>query len=227
MKSSTVRRSTLSKESMEVIENLAKETQNEDSIGEYVRPGESSDPDTKEVSSNKAQEIDLLWQNFKAAQFNTNSPTAYIILGFIIGVVVSVICFVCLGLFVSKSNGEFFDFHRLKSSKPVEQTLEQQTDMASEELEAKVVVPSEDTTNAGIQNEEAVSEQPQSTSSEQNFDKSKMKKYVVKNGDTVESIIKQHYGSYSQEKAELIMKANNLKTLDRINIDQELYIPVE
>ena len=54
-----------------------------------------------------------------------------------------------------------------------------------------------------------------------------MKKYIVKNGDTVESIIKKAYGSYTPERAELIMKANNLKTLDRINIDQELLLPAE
>jgi nucleoid-associated protein YgaU len=54
-----------------------------------------------------------------------------------------------------------------------------------------------------------------------------MKKYVIKDGDTVEGIIKKHYGTYSQEKADLIMKANNLKTLDRINVDQELLIPLE
>ena len=52
-----------------------------------------------------------------------------------------------------------------------------------------------------------------------------MKKYKVKDGDTVEKIIRMHYGSYSPEKAEMIRKANNLKTLDRINIDQELLIP--
>ena len=54
-----------------------------------------------------------------------------------------------------------------------------------------------------------------------------MKKYVVKSGDTGESIMKHFYGSYSPEKAQLIMKANNLKSLDRINIDQELLIPME
>ena len=53
------------------------------------------------------------------------------------------------------------------------------------------------------------------------------KVYIVKEGDTGESIIKHYFGSYSPEKAELIMKANNLKNLDRINIGQEIIIPVE
>ena len=52
-----------------------------------------------------------------------------------------------------------------------------------------------------------------------------MTKYVVKNGDTAEKIIKNHYGTYSEEKAQMVMKANNLSSLDRINIDQELLLP--
>ena len=58
-----------------------------------------------------------------------------------------------------------------------------------------------------------------------NLDKSKMKKYIVKSGDTGESILKHYYGSFSPEKAELVRKVNNLESLDRINIGQELFIP--
>ena len=60
---------------------------------------------------------------------------------------------------------------------------------------------------------------------EEIVDTSKMTKYVVKNGDTAEKIIKNHYGVYSEEKAQMVMKANNLSSLDRINIDQELLLP--
>ena len=68
MKSSTIRRSTLSKETMEVIENLAKEQEESGLPGEYVRPDEieNSNNKTKENELNAmSQEIDLLWQNFK------------------------------------------------------------------------------------------------------------------------------------------------------------------
>ena len=52
MKSSTIRRATLSRESMDVIENLAKEQQFESSsLGEYYRPDEVSQDDYE--SSNK------------------------------------------------------------------------------------------------------------------------------------------------------------------------------
>lgn len=87
----------------------------------------------------------------------------------------------------------------------------------------KVSVPSEDDFTAPAENSNNETVQTEKTS----VDTSKMKKYIVKNGDTVESIIKKAYGSYTPERAELIMKANNLKTLDRINIDQELLLPAE
>ena len=50
---------------------------------------------------------------------------------------------------------------------------------------------------------------------------------LLKDGDTVEAIIKRNYGSYTPERAEAIMKANNLKDLDHISIDQELLLPIE
>ena len=54
-----------------------------------------------------------------------------------------------------------------------------------------------------------------------------MKKYVIKDGDTVEAIIKHHYGSYTPARAQNIMKANNLSNLERISIGQVLLLPVE
>jgi hypothetical protein len=216
MKSSTIRRSTLSRESMEVIENLAKE-QEEESLDEYVR--NDSEEKTVVDTTNKAQEIDLLWQNFKATQFSSNSPSAYILLGFAIGVIVSAICFICIGLYATKSGNALHIGGKalFAPSSEVSETIEEQANETQEEATGKVVVPTEEDTTSPSQSEET------STS----FDSSKMKKYVVKSGDTGESIIKHYYGSYSPEKAELIMKANNLKNLDRINIDQELLIPVE
>ena len=223
MKSSTIRRSTLSRESIEVIENLAKEQQNEDSLGEYIR---QQDEDTEHNSSiiNKSQEIDLLWQSFKGAQFNTNSPLVYILTGFVIGVLTTVILFACVNASSIKSKGlksGLFGVEKVKTEPA--QTLEQQAQDAQDEMNNKVSVPSEDDFTAPAENSNNETVQTEKTS----VDTSKMKKYIVKNGDTVESIIKKAYGSYTPERAELIMKANNLKTLDRINIDQELLLPAE
>ncbi len=233
MKSSTIRRSTLSRETMEVIENLSKE--NEGVPSEYVRPEEEEKAPANELES-KAQEIDLLWQTFKSTQFNTNSPMAYISMGFVSGVVVTLIVLACLGTFVAKSNitaeninlpkKPMFNLEKLNifAKKATEPTLEEQTDVAEDTASSKVSIPTEEETQAPIAQNETNTKDSNKT---QEVNLQNAKKYIVKNGDTGEGIIKHYFGAYTPERAEKVMKANNLTSLDRINIGQELIIPVE
>lgn len=227
MKSSTIRRSTLSKETMEVIENLAKEQEESGLPGEYVRPDEIETSNKENEPNAMSQEIDLLWQNFKTNQFNTNSPIINIIIGIIIGVVATLLVLFGISALSSdapntgkKSN---FGIERIFSHKKAvkEPTLEQQAAVEEQAgTQQKVSIPEG---NEG--NEEIAQNNEEKSQSEENVDTSKMTKYVVKNGDTAEKIIKNHYGTYSEEKAQMVMKANNLSSLDRINIDQELLLP--
>lgn len=233
MKSSTIRRSTLSRETMEVIENLAKDQDANGLPNEYVRPEDLELSQDSESAASKAQEIDLLWQTFKSTQFNTKSPTAYLSLGFAAGVISTLIVLGCFGIFVAKSD---VNVHLPKKSifssakfnifakKPVEQTLEQQADNAQDSVDQRVSIPGENETASQVPG--TVSEQSQEIS-EPIVDMKNAKKYIVKDGDTGESIIKHYFGTWSVEKAEMIMKANNLKNLDRINIGQVLIIPME
>ncbi len=233
MKSSTIRRSTLSRETMEVIENLSKE--NDGIPSEYVRPEEEEKTPTDSIE-NKAQEIDLLWQTFKSTQFNTNSPMAYISMGFVSGVAVTLVVLACLGTFVAKSNitaeninlpkKPMFNLEKLNifAKKATEPTLEEQTDVAENTASNKVSVPTEEETQAPIAQNETNTKDSNKT---QEVNLQNEKKYVVKNGDTGEGIIKHYFGAYTPERAEKVMKANNLTSLDRINIGQELIIPVE
>lgn len=224
MKSSTIRRSTLSKETMEVIENLAKEQEESGLPGEYVRPDEIETSNKENEPNAMSQEIDLLWQNFKTNQFNTNSPIMNIIIGIIIGVVATLLVLFGISALSSdapntgkKSN---FGLERIFSHKKAvkEPTLEQQAAVEEQtETQQKVSIPEE--------NEEIAQNNEEQSQPEENVNTSKMTKYVVKNGDTAEKIIKNHYGTYSEEKAQMVMKANNLSSLDRINIDQELLLP--
>lgn len=224
MKSSTIRRSTLSKETMEVIENLAKEQEESGLPGEYVRPDEIETSNKENEPNAMSQEIDLLWQNFKTNQFNTNSPIMNIIIGIIIGVVATLLVLFGISALSSdapntgkKSN---FGLERIFSHKKAvkEPTLEQQAAVEEQtETQQKVSIPEE--------NEEIAQNNEEQSQPAENVDTSKMTKYVVKNGDTAEKIIKNHYGTYSEEKAQMVMKANNLSSLDRINIDQELLLP--
>ena len=77
MKSSTIRRSNLSKEKMAVLEALSKYRQDsyDYSPNVYIR-------------QNKEKELDILWQNFKLNQKGDKSPSVYLATGFIAGAIV-------------------------------------------------------------------------------------------------------------------------------------------
>lgn len=82
MKSTTIRRSNLSKEKMAVLEAL-KKYKNEDSDyapNVYIRPGE--------VQSEKKEELDLLWRNFKIQDIHTGekTPRVYVATGIVAGI---------------------------------------------------------------------------------------------------------------------------------------------
>ncbi len=80
MKSSTIRRSNLSKEKMAVLEALSQYRHDpyDNSPGIYVRP-------------DKEKELDILWQNFKINQKTDRSPGIYLTAGFIVGAVVMLV----------------------------------------------------------------------------------------------------------------------------------------
>lgn len=82
MKSSTLRRSNLSKERMVILEELSRNRKQpyDASPGVYVRS-----------NANKDKELDVLWQNFKVSQKEDKSPGIYLATGFIAGAVVMLI----------------------------------------------------------------------------------------------------------------------------------------
>ena len=214
MKSSTIRRSSLSKETLNVIENLATE---ENTISSDVSSYSEADNTPEEyvreeyrpnIADSKSKEIDMLWQSFKGAQISSNSTLMSFIGGIFTGIILTVLVFALFGVF-SKQD--------LSVNDSVSQTPAEETTLLDDDSGAATDV-------------EAI---PVQTSTETSSDdiadvtSPKMIKYVIKDGDTVEGIIKKHYGSYSTERAEAIMKANNLKNLDRISIDQVLLIPMD
>lgn len=80
MKSSTLRRSNLSKERMFVLEELSRSRKQpyDESPGVYVR-------------QNKEKELDVLWQNFRVSQKEDKSPGIYLATGFIAGAIAMLI----------------------------------------------------------------------------------------------------------------------------------------
>lgn len=77
MKSSTIRRSNLSKEKIAVLEALSKYRSEayDESPSVYIRP-------------DKEKELDVLWQNFHINQKSESSPNIYLAAGFIAGAIV-------------------------------------------------------------------------------------------------------------------------------------------
>lgn len=82
MKSSTLRRSNLSKERMVILEELSRNKKQpyDASPGVYVRQ-----------NTNKDKELDVLWQNFKISQKEDKSPGIYLATGFIAGAVIMLV----------------------------------------------------------------------------------------------------------------------------------------
>ena len=205
---------------MDVIENLANNEDNysypepsnvsdyDESPSEYVR---STERKYQPAQNAKSQEIDLLWQSFKSAQFSTKSPFMHALGGFCAGVVTTLIVLALFGVFAINNDSAKF----AEKAAPVVEDISEEPAIEQEQL------PVEDKQKV----EEITSEPAEVTPVEPV--KVKTKKYIIKDGDTVEAIIKHEYGSYTPERAEAIMKVNNLSNLDRISIGQELLLPIE
>lgn len=239
MKSSTVRRSALSKESMDIIENLANDTTENDYKysynNEYNAPSEYYREAIEVPASNKSKEIDLLWQTFKSAQFNAKSPAMHWFGGFVLGVLTTLVTVSLLGMFAANSDNQSLQnkfplFNAKAQEQKIEENIEDAAELVKEqnlptdEIETPVVT--EEKTAHNKKASKVKNENIQEENTEFNAPV-KTTKYIIKDGDTVEAIIKRHYGSYTPERAEAIMKANNLKDLDHISIDQELLLPIE
>ena len=171
MKSSTLRRSNLSKEKMAVLEALSKykqESSYDNSPNVYVRPS-------------KEKELDLLWQNFKISQKSEKSPGVYLATGFVAGALVMLL----LTGIISPS---------VKSDSKAANSVKN---------EKVNIMPAGGTSASGSE------------------------KYIVQSSDTIESIQVRFYGSYSSDKAQAIQKANNMKNINKLQIGQELIIPMQ
>jgi len=110
MKSSTIRRSNLSKEKMAVLEALSKYRQDsyDNTPSVYVRP-------------NKEKELDVLWQNFKLSQKSEKSPSVYLATGFVAGALVMLMFVGLVNIsshgFQAKNENQIFNPQKTKAHK--------------------------------------------------------------------------------------------------------------
>lgn len=209
MKSSTIRRSNLSKEKIAVLEALSK-FKNKNSISSSnnslnsnsvnVEPQEDGTPEVY-VRPNKEKELDILWQNFRMPK-GERSPIVYLGIGFGAGVVITLIVSALIGLSASDFHPNFkFNLKMPSISMP-----------AASSSSKLNFLPS---SNSNSTDEDA-------TSAEQKSDE----EYTVQSGDTMEAIIRRFYGTYSTEKVNSVMKANNMTDPNKLSIGQKLVIPM-
>lgn len=191
MKSSTLRRSNLTKEKIAFLEELSKNRQKpyNASPSVYVRQNANS-------NNSKENELDVLWQNFKVTTKEDKSPGIYLATGFIAGAVAMLIMTTLLSFsFRSSSSPDL--------SVPVSKTKEK----------AKLTFIPADKNSPVEKVQDATAAKGDES-------------YVVKQGDTVAGIVVRFYGSYDVSKINNVMKVNNMKNPNDIQIGQQLIIPM-
>lgn len=202
MKSSTIRRSNLSKEKIAVLEALSKYKKSINS-GSNVNAGSSNlepqDDGTPEVyvRQNKDKELDLLWQNFRMPR-GDRSPIVYLGIGFAVGIIATIAVSTAIGFSTGKLHTNF-NFKMPAISLPAHKDAS-----GVNFLPSTGEADTETSANAQVASEE----------------------YIVQNGDTMESISRRFYGSYSPEKINMIMEANGMDNPNKLGIGQKLIIPM-
>ena len=234
MKSSTIRRSNLSKEKIAVLEALSKFNNSNDSNSDLTdntainnEPMDDASPEVY-VRQNKEKELDILWKDFKMPK-GERSPIVYLGMGFFAGVITTLL----VSAFIGMSSGNFhpnFSF-RKPAAENAAVTVPAENSAAAEAEAVAVAEAEAETTNAEPEAKPAKkfslfgSKNNAETAAETTAPE--MKEYVVQEGDTMDRIVRNFYGGYSEEKVNSVMKANNMTNPNKLSIGQKLTIPLE
>ena len=182
MKSTTLRRSNITREKVAMLEALSR----------YNRDHQDED---FYRNQSKNRELDALWQSFGVKR-NEKAPQVYFVTGLVIGVIVTLLITTFVSLLINLST-------------PKDDTIVSPTKKVSTESGKFSFVPADSssakqTPSVSVMNEE----------------------YVVKEGDTLESIVIRFYGSFDMSKVSAIQSANNMSNPNALCIGQKLIIPL-
>ncbi len=181
MKSTTLRRSNITREKVAMMEALNR----------YNR--EHQDTDFYRTQS-KNRELDALWQSFGVKpQRNEKAPQVYFVVGFISGIIVTLLITTFVSILINIST-------------PKEDIAPVTKPAATENAKFRFIPADTSKTTSA----------PVVTNQE----------YVVREGDTLESIVIRFYGSFSMDKVNLIQEANKMANPNALSIGQKLVIPV-
>lgn len=184
MKSTTLRRSNITREKVAMMEALNR----------YNRAHQ--DEDFYRTQS-KSRELDALWQSFGVKpQKSEKAPQVYFVTGLITGVIITLLITTFVSLLINISTPK--DDVVVPAKKPAAESSGRFTFIPADNTSAKkAAVP----VNL---NEE----------------------YVVKEGDTLESVVIRFYGSFDMDKVARIQEANKMANPNALSIGQKLIIPM-
>ena len=184
MKSTTLRRSGITKEKVAMMEAL----------NSYNRRHHKEDFYQKQ---SKNKELDVLWQSFGIKQQkNEKSPQVYFVIGMLCGAFATLAIVLLVSLLVSFSTSR-------------EDVIAPQPKKIKTETSSKFTfIPADNSSSKSA---------PVVVANE---------KYVVKEGDTLESIVIRFYGSFDMDKVNAIQSANKMANPNALSIGQKLIIPM-
>ena len=145
----------------------------------------------------KNKELDALWQSFGVKQQKTEkAPQVYFVTGLITGVIITLLITTFVSLLINVST-------------PKDDSIAPEKGTAVESSGRFTFIPA-DTSSAKTK------AAPVLTNEE----------YVVKEGDTLESIVIRFYGSFDMNKVNAIQEANKMANPNALSIGQKLIIPM-
>lgn len=152
----------------------------------------------------KQKELDLLWQNFKINPKEEKSPGVYLLTGFIAGA----LCMFIMNAILS-----------ISSNLPTETST---TSLGQPKYEKKISRKSkipQITSNISVvpATPEVIEDVAIPTA----------ETYIVKDGDSMSSIVYRFYGKYDPAIVEKIKQANKLTNAHKLSIGQKLIIPLD
>ena len=184
MKSTTLRRSNITREKVAMMEALSR----------YNRQHQDED---FYKAQNKTRELDVLWQSFGVKpNKNEKAPQVYFVTGLICGVIITLAITTVISLLINLSTPKDDIIVPSKKSAAVEANGKFSF-ISADSAATKPTAPI-------LTNEE----------------------YVVKEGDTLESIVIRFYGSFDMNKVNAIQSVNKMANPNALSIGQKLTIPM-
>ena len=148
-------------------------------------------------TQSKNRELDALWQSFGVKpQKSEKAPQVYFVTGLIAGVIITLLITTFVSLLINFSTPK--DDSAIPASKPV-----------TESSGRFSFIPADNTSSKKVAAPVTLNEE-----------------YVVKEGDTLESIVIRFYGTFDMNKVNAIQEANKMANPNALSIGQKLIIPM-